>query len=79
MKISIEIEEDLEEDSVLIRCRRVTKEISAIQKAVSEAASATQKFVFYKGNTEYYLMLDEILFFETDECGISAQIGRAHV
>ena len=72
MKISIEIEEDLEEDAVLIRCRRVTKEISAIQKAVSEAASATQKFVFYKGNTEYYLMLDEILFFETDECGISA-------
>ena len=24
MKISIEIEEDLEEDAVLIRCRRVT-------------------------------------------------------
>ena len=72
MKIKIEIEEALEEDEVLIRCRALTEEISAIQRAVSEAAAATQRFVFYKGNTEYYLMLDEILFFETDEKGISA-------
>ena len=63
MKIKIEIEETLEEDEVLIRCRRLTEEISAIQKAVSEASGGAQKFVFYKGNTEYYLMLDEILFF----------------
>ena len=67
MKIKIEIEETLEEDEVLIRCRRLTEEISAIQKAVSEASGGAQKFVFYKGNTEYYLMLDE-----TDEKGISA-------
>ena len=72
MKIKIEIEEALEEDEVLIRCRALTEEISAIQRAVSEAAAATQRFVFYKGNTEYYLMLDEILFCETEEKGISA-------
>ncbi len=72
MKIKIEIEEALEEDEVLIRCRGLTEEIAAVQRAVSEAAGGTQKFVFYKGNTEYYLRLDEILFFETDESGISA-------
>ena len=65
MKIKIEIEEALAEDEVVIRCRGLTEEISAIQKAVSEVSSAAQKFTFYKGNTEYYLTLDEILFFET--------------
>ncbi len=60
MKIKIEIDEALEEDVVLIQCRRLTEEISAVQRAVSEAAGGMQKFVFYKGNTEYYLMLDEI-------------------
>lgn len=72
MKIKIEIEEALAEDEVVIRCRGLTEEISAIQKAVSEVSSAAQKFTFYKGNTEYYLTLDEVLFFETDETGISA-------
>lgn len=72
MKIKIEIEESLEEDEVLIRCRELTEEVSAIQKAVSEVTGAVQKFTFYKGNTEYYLSLNEILFFETDEAGISA-------
>lgn len=72
MRIKIEIEEFLEEDEVLIRCRELTEEVSAIQKAVSEVTGAVQKFTFYKGNTEYYLSLNEILFFETDESGISA-------
>lgn len=72
IKIEIEIEDSLAEDEVIIRCRGLTEEVSAVQKAVSEAAGAVQKFPFYKGNTEYYLSLDEILFFETDEAGISA-------
>lgn len=72
MKIKIEIAEALEEDEMLIRCRGLTDEIAAIQKAVLEITSSKQKFVFYKGNIEYYLVLDDILFFETDEKGISA-------
>jgi len=38
--------------------------------------NATQKLVFYKDATEYYLELDEILFFETDESGISAHTRK---
>lgn len=72
MKIKIEIAEALEENEMLIRCRGLTDEIAAIQKAVLEITSSKQKFVFYKGNIEYYLVLDDILFFETDEKGISA-------
>ena len=65
MKIKIEIDEGLPEDEVLIRCRGLTEQISDVQKAVSEVINTSQKFVFYRGNTEYYLTLDEILFFET--------------
>ena len=65
MKIKIEIDEGLPEDEVLIRCRGLTEQIADVQKAVSEVINTSQKFVFYRGNTEYYLTLDEILFFET--------------
>lgn len=72
MKIRIEIDEGIVEDEVVIRCRGLTEEIAEVQKAVSDVVNASQRFPFYKGNTEYYLALDEILFFETEENGISA-------
>lgn len=72
MKIRIEIDENLTEDEVIICCRELSASINAVQKAVSDTVNASQKFPFYKGNTEYYLALEEILFFETDEGGINA-------
>ena len=72
MKIKIEIDENLPEDEVLIRCRGLTEQVTEIQNAVSEVVNTSQRFVFYRGNTEYYLALDEILFFETDGDGINA-------
>lgn len=72
MKIRIDIDEKIEEEEVVIRCRSLNEQIGMIQKAVSEITSSTEKFVFYKGNTEYYLPLDAILFFETAEGSIQA-------
>lgn len=72
MKIKIEIDENMTEPEVTIRCSSLTDEVAKIQRAVSDVMNASQKSVFYKGNTEYYLTLDEILFFETGEDGISA-------
>lgn len=72
MKIRIEIDENLAETEVVIHCQSLTEEVGKIQHSISEVANASQKFVFFKGSTEYYLPLDEILFFETDEFGISA-------
>ena len=76
MKIRIEIDENLIEDEVVIHCAGITDEVTKVQKAVSEVVNATQKLVFYKDATEYYLELDEILFFETDENGISAHTRK---
>lgn len=72
MKIKIEIEEGLKEDEVLIRCRELTEQVANIQKAVSEIVNVSRRLTFNKGNTEYYLSLDEILFFETDNATINA-------
>lgn len=76
MKIRIEIDENLIEDEVVIHCASINEEVTKVQKAISEVVNASQKLVFYKEATEYYLELDEILFFETDESGISAHTRK---
>ena len=76
MKIRIEIDENLIEDEVVIHCAGINDEVTKVQKSISEVVNATQKLVFYKDATEYYLELDEILFFETDESGISAHTRK---
>jgi DNA-binding LytR/AlgR family response regulator len=70
MKIRIEVDENLIEEEVIIRCSRLNRDINQIQRAVSEITSKSQRFIFYKGDTEYYLSLEEVLFFETEENGI---------
>ena len=76
MKIRIEIDENLIEDEVVIHCASINEEVTKVQKAIGEVVNASQKLVFYKEATEYYLELDEILFFETDESGISAHTRK---
>lgn len=66
MRIRIELDETITDEEVLIRCRNLSEEIRLIQQAVSEVTAKEQRFVFYKGDTEYYLPLKEVLFFETD-------------
>jgi DNA-binding LytR/AlgR family response regulator len=72
MKIRIEIDEELESDEVIIRCQKLSDEVSRVQKAISEVISEKSRIVFYKGDAEYYFPLEKILFFETEEDGISA-------
>ena len=70
MKIRIEVDENLIEDEVVIKCKSLSEDIHKIQSAIADIATKTQRFVFYKGDTEYYLSLEEVLFFETEENGI---------
>lgn len=72
MKIRIEIDEKHNEDEIVIRCSQFNNEIRNIQKALNDIVSKSSQIVFYKNNTEYFLSLDDILFFETEELSISA-------
>ena len=72
MKIQIEINETLTEDEILIKCCCISDKILEIQKTISDIANSAHKIMFYKGNTEYYIAVENILFFETDNGQINA-------
>ncbi|MEG0971781.1 MAG: LytTR family DNA-binding domain-containing protein [Lachnospiraceae bacterium] len=72
MKIQIEINSQLSEDEFIIRCRKVDGKVQKIQEVVADIVKGQEKFVFYKGEKEYYLPLEQILFFETTDSKISA-------
>ena len=76
MKIKIEVDETALESEVVIRCAGLTKEVQLIQQALSEIAAGNQRFIFYKGETEYYIELNEILFFETDDGIINVHTAK---
>ncbi|WP_124098135.1 LytTR family DNA-binding domain-containing protein [Ruminococcus sp. Marseille-P6503] len=71
MKIRIVIDSSFEEDEVVIRCRELNENIRELQKAVSGVSDGL-KMVFYKRQTEYFMPLDSILFFETSPGRIDA-------
>lgn len=66
MKIRIELDETLQEEEVIIRCRSLSEQVQQIQRAISDSITSKNKMEFTKGERQYFLPLDDILFFETD-------------
>ena len=65
-KVKIEIDEQLNESEVVIRCGKVDEDVLKLQNLLSSAAGQKEPIVFYKDETEFFLPLDNVLFFETD-------------
>lgn len=61
MRIRIEVEEDLDEDEIIIRCGDLTKEIYRIQKILLDEFSKNPQIIFYKDGKDYYIDLEGIL------------------
>lgn len=76
MKIQIEIDENLTEEEVIIRCRQLDDAALRIQAAVKEASICSKGLVFYKGNTEYYMPLEKVIFFETENGIVNAHTAK---
>lgn len=64
MKLKIELVADIEETEIVVRCAEVDETVLKLQTMVS--ALSAPKLLFYKGQQEFYLPLDKILFFETE-------------
>jgi len=64
VKLRIEVADGCMEEEVIIRCSGISEEVQKIQAYIQSLASP--KLTFYKGNQEFYLTLEEILFFETE-------------
>lgn len=65
MKIRVEIDENVAEEEIILRCRELNEETIAIQKRLAGAVNEGMKLTVMRGELEYYLDLQEILFFET--------------
>lgn len=72
MKIRVELDNKIKENEVIIKCNELNEEVKNIQIVLGEMLLEKKHITFYKGETEYYLSLEEILFFETEESGICA-------
>lgn len=66
MKVRIEIEPTLAEDEVLIRCRRVDDHIMKLQELAADTGSQNSCIALQRGETSYFVPLEQVLFFETE-------------
>ena len=71
LKIRIEMSEGVQEE-VVIRCREITPEIIRLQQLLAGDSDRSNQFLLYKGDTEYYLNVNDIIFFETDGNAVMA-------
>ena len=73
LKLRIEVSEDILDDEVIIRCRRIDDVVQKIQAYILDLNSPG--IVFYKGQQEFYMPVEDILFFETDGEEVYAHTG----
>ncbi len=66
MKVKIEIEEGLPEDEVIIHCARLNDDIISLQNYILRLSSGNRHLALRSGETDYYIPIGEICFFETE-------------
>lgn len=76
MKIRIDIQEDLKEDEVIIRCVSINETILQIQNLLSNLGNDTKSLTLVKGDTEYFVPQEQILFFETEGKNVLAHTAE---
>lgn len=76
MKVKIEIDPEIKDTEITIRCSEITPEVAEIQKLLSEAWTHESQISFFKDDAEYFLSLSDILFFETGNGVIRAHTAE---
>ena len=74
LKLRIEVVDEVLEDEVIIRCGSIDENVRKLQAFVKSLSQP--KLTFYKGTQEYYLPLEQVLFFETENEQIFAHTGK---
>lgn len=76
MKVTIEVDEALLEETIVIKCNKLDERILRIQQALIEQASDDLTILLHKNEKEYYMPLEKILFFETENKEIRAHTSN---
>lgn len=72
MKVRIDIDENLQESEIIIRCSKLDERTRKVYDTLMDVSKESNHLMLYKGSVEYYFPLENILFFETTENCISA-------
>lgn len=65
MKIRIDIDENVEEAEVVIKCKEITEEVTKVQSAILGSLKEKTTLELTKDGKEYFISPEEILFFES--------------
>ena len=71
MNIRIEIVPP-EDEEIIIRVSELNQTVKRIQQSVTEIVSGKSTLALYKNDAQFFVELNQILFFETDESGVCA-------
>lgn len=66
MRVKIEIEEGLAEEEVIIKCGCLSEGVINLQNYISKQGNGKRCLPLSSGDTEYYIPMEEIYFFETE-------------
>ena len=76
MKVRIDIQSNLEEDEIIIRCASINETVLQIQNLISNFGTDERSLTLLKGDTEYFIPQEQILFFETESKMIIAHTAE---
>jgi len=64
MKIRIELDENVREPEIVLRCARLDGEAARAQAAIVDALNRDRRLALVRDGRDYYLPADDMLFFE---------------
>ncbi len=67
MKITIEVNRELLNDEIVLRCRELTPEVMVLEQKLTELANSAMQLEVMLNDTTYYIRINEIYFVETSE------------
>ena len=66
MRVVIEVDEQLTEECIVIKCQKLDERILKVQSLLSEQTDSDREILLYNEGKEYYMPIKKILFFETE-------------
>ena len=66
MKVKIEIDEELTEEEVIIRCSSLSDSIVSLQNYISKQNNGKRCLSLRNAETEFFVPIEDIYFFETE-------------
>ena len=66
MRVVIEVDEQLTEECIVIKCQRLDEKVIKLQSLLVEHTDSSRDILLHKDGKEYYMPLDKLLFFESE-------------